>query len=280
VLAFCMSEPRRTCGARRGRERWLSPTRPQANQSLRPEMGRLIPRLLNGRIMGGLPNASIPLSGPPRRPITCPAPPGPRFVRALAFAAPPSMPARPKRAARTIEDAPRSAPLGVARPSAELAEVALAHATRAIGLGHLGEARGWTRMVGALRRMAMEETDCGTWAAALDRAIGATLRRRAEMADRESGLPDSARTEQSPLTASPACGIPDLPDSVDSFAESGSPTDQQPFSPIPAKRPAAVMSGDRLNKRSPKPGRTTKAVRKQPCRSKLEMARQISGLSP
>ena len=187
---------------------------------------------------------------------------------------------RADRAARTIDDAPRSAPLVAARPSAELAEVALAHATRAIGLGHLGQARGWTRLVGALRRMAMEETDCGTWAAALDRAVGAPLRRQAEMADRESGLPDSARTEQSLLTPSPAFEIPDLPDSVDSFAESGSLTDQRPCSPAPGKRPAALMPGGRLKKRSPKPGRTTKAARKQPSRSKLEMARQISSLGP
>jgi hypothetical protein len=187
---------------------------------------------------------------------------------------------RADRAARTIDDAPQSAPFGAARPSAELAEVALAHATRAIGLGHLGEARGWTRLVGALRRMAMEETDCGTWTAALDLAVGGPLRLRTEMADRESGLPDSARTEQSPLTPSPACEIPNPPDSVDSFEESGSPTDPRPSSPTPGKHPAALMSGDRLKKRSPKSGRTMKAARKQPCRSKLEMARQISGLSP
>jgi hypothetical protein len=51
-----------------------------------------------------------------------------------------------------------------ARPCFDLAEAALARASQAVMAGRLHEAQGWTRLVGELRRLSVQETGQPDWA--------------------------------------------------------------------------------------------------------------------
>ncbi len=84
-----------------------------------------------------------------------------------------------------------------ARPCFDLAEAALARASEAVMAGRLHEARGWTRLVGELRRLSVQETGQQDWAdtvGEVSRHEEAGRRIAAHMAP-ESGTPEPGTSE-------------------------------------------------------------------------------------